>query len=430
MAIEETIPYTLLSLSHFARIMGINPVHFMGAHADDTFPAHGACGDMWPHMAWQDFDKVSHYDLAEMIGKVEWDIAHELGYWPGPVWIEQEVHRMPRHHRRDVMRSGARNVRGERVSVQADFGYFINSGRRAVSRVGAAAVAVVYSDEDTDGFNETATITVATTLTDEREIDAYFADHDGELEWLIRPARSKTLTGGNIVLVYDSWLFIKPSVLSTYPSTTEWAAIDISTNGNFVTTVDVYRQYTDFTQASAVFYWDPEPRSLVANFCTSCSGSGCPACTLISQSGCCFARDSVAGTVVPSPATYNSTTGVWDQVAYDECRDPQQVKLYYRCGKLGRRYLAGRTFEPLDDQWARVIARMTVARLERPFCSCGNLVALTAYLRNDVSFAGQDGSWAVGPALLDNPFGTKRGEIEAWQLVSKLASNKIQGGAF
>ena len=197
LSLAEPLPYTLLSLSGYAQIMGINPVHFMGATASSigVFPIQGgggsnSCNDLWHRYSWQWADSVSHYDLAEAIQQAEYDIARELGYWMAPMWISQEVHQYPRHHRQDVYRVGGRNVRGQMNSIKTNFAKIIAGGRRNVdTKLGTATVAggsLAYTDEDGDGFAETATVELATTLTDETQIKVYFTDTLGAQEWEIR----------------------------------------------------------------------------------------------------------------------------------------------------------------------------------------------------------------------------------------------------
>ena len=38
---------TLLSLDRFAKMFGINPVHFSGAGGSDIFPLKDGCSDVW-----------------------------------------------------------------------------------------------------------------------------------------------------------------------------------------------------------------------------------------------------------------------------------------------------------------------------------------------------------------------------------------------
>jgi hypothetical protein len=73
---------------------------------------------------------------------------------------------------------------------------------------------------------------------------------------------------------------------------------------------------------------------------------------------------------------------------------------------------------------------MATARLDRPFCHCSHVTALGVALRRDLSMANDAGSFSVPFELLSNPFGTKRGEMEAWQFVNKIAKRNLFGGTF
>ena len=156
---RASIP-TLLSLNYYAQIMGINPMHFAGATTDDYFPLRNTCADLWVQESWQFADMVSRESLAQEIDQAETAIANELGWWPAPKWIVQEVHRYPRFYRKDAYRFGGRNVRNQRVGVGCDYGMIISPGQRASSLIEAGAT-VTYTDADGDGFYETATVTVA-----------------------------------------------------------------------------------------------------------------------------------------------------------------------------------------------------------------------------------------------------------------------------
>lgn len=412
------IPYTLLSLPRYAKIMGINPAHFAGAAGTTVFPVSGTCSSVWTRYAWQNSDAISHEDLARAILDAEFEIANYLGYWPGPKWIPNELHQYPRHYRPDIYGNG-RNVRGQFKSLKTKWGKVIQAGRRAVTLLGTATTAggsLAYTDEDGDGFAETATVTMATTLTDVCEIKVYFTDKSGMQEWEIRPYRSKQITGGNAVIRFDSWLFIDPDLLSAYPTEDGIDPIPLST-ASYVSSVDVYREYTDFTVDSAEFYWEPGPFS---GFCTSCGGSGCVACTLTAQGGCVHIRDSFRGFVVPTPSGYDADEDAWVDEAWTECREPDQVKIWYYAGELDDRFLQGYSCEPLSDFLAHPIAWLATARLERPLCACNNVFTLSQDLRKDLAFSGESGSYQVSEEDLANPFGTRKGEIMAWKRISSL----------
>ena len=151
------IPYTLLSISRAARMLGIAPAHFMGATASSltpaVFPTGSACGDVWPRYDWQKSDQVSHESFANAIKDAEEAIAREIGYWPAPMWIAAEQHTFPR----DLFRENIFHVRDVRLfakGIKLNYGRVISGGRRGATLVDNVRVA--YSDEDADGLFETA----------------------------------------------------------------------------------------------------------------------------------------------------------------------------------------------------------------------------------------------------------------------------------
>ena len=421
------IPHTLLSLPRFARMVGIAPLHFAGATAASinpaVFPTGSACGDVWPRYDWQKSDQVSHESLAYAIKDAEESLAREVGYFPAPMWIAGEEVMYPR----DFYREGiyqTRDVRGFRKGLNTRYGRIIGGGRRGVTLIESVTVAggsLVYSDEDSDGFFETATITV-TDVTIDSACDAkvYFTGYDGDQDWEIRPPRSKELSGTTLTIVFDSWLFIDPEVLSSYPTDDGFQAIDLSTITSLVTTVDVYYEYNDHTEASAIFAWEQgEPGCI----CSSCSGSGCPACSDTEQDGCIQVRDPKAGIVSPVPATYSD--GSWSVSAFDICRAPDKVTLYYYAGDQSNEYLRGTSCDPLSDLWAWCIIWIAIARLERPPCSCNRLKNMFDYLREDLSHSLPGSSYFSADDVRTNPFGTHRGEYQAWKRVKHHVGRRL-----
>lgn len=429
--IADALPYTLLSLPRFARIMGINPVHFQGGVGENVFPiGSNACNDVWPRMSWQAGDRVSHEDLAYAIEEAEQDIARVLRHYPAPVWISQEAHKYPKFYRTDLQRLNGVDASGSGVGLQTNWGKVISPGRRAVSLIGTATVAggtLVYSDEDGDGFTETATIVLPTTQTDACELKVYYTGSGGAQEWEIRPERSKEISGGNVTFVFQSWLFINPDLQAEYPTTEGFTAIDLTTTANYVTSVQVYREYTDTTATSARFFWEPEHRGIQA-FCTVCSGAGCPVCSLTYQDGCFHIRDAETGVVVPTTATYDATDGQWEGDNYTVCRDPDEVTLWYYAGSLDEYNLRGSSCRMLSNRLARAIAWLATARLERPLCSCNVVTALSTKLMRDLALAGAE-SYMLNENALDNPFGTRYGEVYAWRYVQNIAEHSMGGVA-
>lgn len=81
----------------------------------------------------------------------------------------------------------------------------------------------------------------------------------------------------------------------------------------------------------------------------------------------------------------------------------------------------------LSYQWAKTIAYLATSRLERPPCDCSPTTTLSIRLMKDIAFTGGDSSFLVDFDILSNPFGTKVGEIYAWNQVSKLGKKIFDG---
>jgi len=432
----EPLASTLLSIHHYARILGINPAHFAGGAGGAVFPVvNNACEDVCPRYSWQASDRVSHEELALEIHNAERDIAAVLGYYPAPMWIEEEVQPYPRPHRRDTYNIGMSNVRGQLKSLKLRWGKFIQGGMRAVSQAEftlptpAVGTGLTYTDTNLDGFIDTATIITGTTLTNAYNIKVYFAGLNGARAWEVRPIRSKTVALGVLTIEIDPWLLIDPDALAALPTTERFTAINLDSvppayPADYVDEVDLYYEYNDSTQPGAILYWEQEPNLL----CSACGGLGCAACSFSSQDGCIHVRDTERGFVAVTPGYYDSDVGAWLREAPSVCRDPDQIKLYYYGGEQSDEWLSGVSIEPLSHYMAQAIAWMATARLERPFCACSNVTSLGNHLKEDLSLSTDQGRF-ISDIILSNPFGTRRGEVQAWQRVSMLVDSAVTGVA-
>ena len=431
------LPRTHLSLEHYRRLLGFNPAYYWQAAGATFFPLVNQCDDIFYQFYWQNESNVSREEIAQAIVEAEADITRVLGYAPAPWWNE-DVYNYPRNFRRDVFEYGMSDNRGFDKSVQLSQGMFIQGGQRATTLIDDA-VTVVYTDEDADGYDETATITAATALTDACEIKCYFAGESAEPDWEIRTPRSVTITGGNVVFVFWAWQLIDPELQQRLTVTTQSTPIDIEAPASYVSTVDVYREYNDFTAASAQFLWERagllQLGLIPAGWCcTSCDGSGCPSCTFVSQDGCIHVKNADGTFVVPVPATYDEDNAQWQRDIPTVCRDPDMVKVWYYAGALSQQYKAGRTCEPLANDLAQAIAWLATARVNRPFCSCNNSLTFPNSpnnLQRDLSFTGSRelGTYTVSQADLENPFGSRVGEVRAWKKVGRMTNSLIVGVA-
>lgn len=420
------IPYTLLSLPRFARMVGLAPLHFAGATASSlnpqVFPSGSTCGDVWPRYDWQKVDQVSHESLAYAIKDAEESLAREVGYFPAPMWIEGEQLMYPRDFYRESIYQ-TKDIRGFSKSIPTKYGKIIQGGVRAVTFIASATVlagSLAYTDNDGDGLFETATITLPVTTSNPCEFKVYFSGTNGQQDWEIRTPRVVDLTGGILTLEFESWLFIEPGLLYAFPTDDGFQAVDMSNVSSLVAAVDVYREYTSSAIPSAYIKWNNGEPGCV---CSTCGGVGCPACSDTSQDGCLQIRDPEAGIVVPVPATYSN--GSWSIAAFDVCRAPDKVELNYLAGDLSNEYLRGTSCDPLSDMWAWCIIWLAIARIERPPCSCSRLKNMFDYLREDLAHSSSAGSYFEGMDMVNNPFGTHRGELMAWKRVKHHMSRRM-----
>lgn len=415
----QPIPWTILSLPRFASIMGIPPMRFYRGMTPGVSPmlfSSGGCDDMWFKYDWQDSDKASWMQLANTILNVEQELANLVGYWPGPMFMIEEEHDYPNPYYPEFKGYGT-NVAGYMKSVDLKYGKVVAAGRRAVTLIGTPKTTsgtLIYSDDDGDGFYETATIRLPTTLTDKNEIKVYYTGTNGEPDWEIRSPRSVKISGGFVTIVFYAWQFINPDLFEDFPTENGLEAIDISTTANYVTSVDVYREYTDSTQASVEFFWETS--------CEFCGGTGCSACSMPSQYGCFHFRNADEGIVALSPATYGS--GQWTVSNWSEGREPDKAILWYRAGAQDQRYLRGYTVEPLSQFWAQIIAYVATARLERPLCGCSNIAALSDKLREEYLLSVPGHSFFVTQEIQECPLGTKWGEVWAWKQIKHAVKDK------
>jgi hypothetical protein len=94
MAIART--RTMLSLDRFANVMGISPVQFNGcgsvqlSSGNQIFPIKNGMESIWPQFDYQATDRVSREQLAVLIRNAEHEISSFLGFYPTPVWVEDE----------------------------------------------------------------------------------------------------------------------------------------------------------------------------------------------------------------------------------------------------------------------------------------------------------------------------------------------------
>lgn len=313
-----------------------------------------------------------------------------LGYYPSPVWTSETIRL-----------GGGRPYQLQRLAAKV--GYLVEFGQRATSLIQASA-AVTYSDTDNDGVDDTATITVASTV-DVDEVQIFFRTADGapgaaDERYQIEPV-SVTASGGNISIRGHRALFVKPSTIWNIPYTptdpnfrTRNYADTASATG-FLTSVDVYRVYNDTTVTGQLIS-DPiwtQGTDLDGNILTSAD-------------------------VRITDAERGRFEVRTDCSAVLNCVGPlEAVRVYYRAGYP---LVNGQ----MDNQLLRGIIRLANANMYRKLCTfCPETADIWEQDRTPAGAAENP----VATRHANNPFGLMKGQVAAWLTV--LARTQPSGGA-
>jgi hypothetical protein len=412
MARAETV--TKLPLSVWAKIMGIHPLHFESVILGE----YPHCSQAIMQHEWQNNDHVSREEIARAIAEAEIKMENYLGYRLAPAWEVDEWNPTTRPFTPEFVKYNSGDIRGYKDVVEADWGYFISGGIKSKELI-LADTTIAYSDADSDGYFETATVTFPTSALDANEISVYYPGKDGDDEWEIRPTNVR-IVAGTATVTFRRELVVLEALLEAFDA--HEIGIEGTENDNFLETVDAYRVYND-PQTQASFLWEP-----LNIMCGTCDGDGCSSCAYSAQSGCLILRGDPRNSIVGySPGTWDSEADVFDYDTWQVNRAPDIVRLYYYAGwrKKDQRYT-----RRMDPQWERCVAYMAASMLDRPPCECTSAnwnkwrqdMVLESGSEDGIPIFREPGSGiGVENGVTDNPFGTRRGEIYAWNRVIQTA---------
>lgn len=414
--------WPLLPLESWRQILGYNPWHFWGLADATIVPVTSKCNSLVYEHEYQGTDQAGRENIRNAILNAEQILFDNLGYWPAPVYSEATLP-WPRYQDHRLERAGRWNARGRWLDVRLNEGKVRACGIEAFTELEDAAV-LVYTDQDGDGLADTFTTSVATTVTNPDEIAVYFQTADRLFEdnwlsarWRIEPVNVSFLMG-TATITGKRWQCVKPSVYEDknhYP-------IDPTVASNFITHVMIYRRYTNMTgqvsstNAQAALIWESRPCSWGCCDSTITGGTTDPASEgwVAGRSGI---RDSENGIVIPAEAVYNAATGLWSALCEctDCCGEPDKVLV---------RYLAGVELDPkgwMPQEWRTLVARLACAELTRRICACDSANREYSNWQFDLARVEGPETYQANLDNFNNPLGTRRGHIYAWQQIQKLA---------
>lgn len=422
-----------LPLYTWFQFMGFNPFHAFGIADTTNLAVDTGCDTLVRRYAWQNSDAAGHAEILEAIDRAETQLLDYLGYAVAPRYTTKTLI-WPRVGDTALVRRGPWDVDGRWLNVPLGEGYVQAIGIESLTVISAAA-AVVYSDADGDGYQDTFTVgPIATTITDTTQIAAYFSaadrftgpDFDAAVgdHWRIQPI-VVTISAGFVTIRGPKQVLAKPlkyeGVTNIGPN-----GLDPAVAANFVTTLDIYQRATNpngttVDTSQAVIVWETEPMAGYTccgstTLSTAFSGSPFDPAAVAQAVGRVGIRDGRRGIVTPAEATYNATTGVWSAWNWTICAEPDRVLI---------RYLAGYPLESsgqMDRKWRRAVAVLAAAELDKPVCGCTQANQRIAYWQFDLArtSGANDEAYGTTQTILECPFGTRRGQWQAWQDVSNL----------
>lgn len=397
MAVTSTV--TKLPLATWARIVGIHPLHFAGISFTPDHRNPNLCDTAYYQWDWQAADRTSREQIAMSILQAEEMIERIVQFRLMPTWETDEYHQTIRNHRREL--GSVLDMTGRRPTVRADWGHFISGGIEKKTLVDTAQAITWSADK------RTGTVTVTVPLgTEACNIEAYYPGEAGADEWQIRPIDvAIAVNGVTATITIKRELAVLPELWDTYNP--RFAVF--LTDADFIDEVDVYTREND-PQTQATLLWEP------GRTCTTCDDGSCGMCSYSAGTACLFLRSQPALSVVGwTPGTWDADDANfnWDCPGY--WWNPDLIRLYYYAGYRAR---AGCARE-MDMNLARAVAALAMTLNDRPACDCSG--EIWEYWREDMAKSSTSSGGVRRNPVLENPFGTMRGAIFAWERVKEYA---------
>lgn len=305
-----------VTLALYAAIIQVNPENlFWGVRRDDD--GNYDCRTYWI--------KPERDEISRMLAEAQIEIEQETRFPVVRRWItgDQQPWSWP---------------------LSAKWNEVFDGGIRATDDIDLDA-AVTHVVDDAEGNPSPSTVTVATAITDVREIKVYYPASlgvEGPIE--IDPSDIDA-DGVNATISIPRCRLVRPALVNN-----PRAGLEYGTPANFLSLVDVIRVYhDDSTQATVVW-----PHQSSACSCNSCT---CPTCGEFVRTACIYPKVPRIGSLDVLPATYSA--GVWTQNLTCLCKIPAHTILNYRAGP-----------QTLSPQARDAVIRLAHAKMPAEPCGC------------------------------------------------------------
>jgi hypothetical protein len=407
----------LLPLYTFFETIGYHPFHAFGIGGTGALRPTSECNDIVRRYAWQSTNAAGLRDVEQAIERAETKLRVYLGFSVAPHYV---VETLPWR--------GGFAPDGRWPTIQATEGEIRAVGVETLSAISANA-AVTYSDTDGDTIDDTFTVSAATTVTDASRIAVYFSSADRFSGWGATSALAPrwrllpvqvTISGGVVTVRGPRQLCVRPILYEGVTNVgTNGLAPDVS--ANFVTTLDIYERYTGVdgttvATSQGVITWETRPCHGWWCCCAACAGDSTDPAAVAQALARVGIRDARTGLLTPAEATYDATSGTWSSSALC-CEAPDRVTL---------RYLAGYPLASdgqMQEPYRTIVAQLAAAELSERLVACDSANRELWRYQFDLARSGganDEQYGAVSAQDLDNPFGTRRGQVMAWKAVKQL----------
>lgn len=368
---------TITPLDTFREILGIDPYRFW----QFDHPDHGEvseCDVLYTHFRYQSSNRIAgRYEFSNALFRAEFSLCDKLGYYIGPMYSENET---------AVIGKVVQPVVYATVpnTFQTKWRHVLRVGKLTWTNISSEAIIIDMSSDEV-----VLTVTGVTGYA-ENEITVCYAN-----EYVrIRPIEV-SISGDTATITIRRWLLANPLLWNSS------VAIDATVAANYVASVDIYRRYIDVTD-QLTLVWRP-----TLSTC-NCELPTCTMCNPQEDTGCAFQGNFLEGTVAYKHAIYSE--GQWIYSTACLYRRPDMVCINYEHGL--------EIDDPLIDYWSQMVVHYAIALIPDMVCGCCDVLNESKYWQEDLSHAASGlGSYMMGQSEAENPFGHRRGAIEAWHAV-------------
>ena len=411
--------YPLLSLEELRESLGYNPFHFWGMK-NETVPSTSSTNNVMKQHPYKKAGVLCREDLKAATLDAENRLKNYLGYSIAPHYITETL-QFPTYPDVRFDRVGYGDSGGRWISIQLKEGFIENLGvmARTLIIIKALDFTTEYLDSDGDTLKDYVKFTVATTVTNPDEIALYYSAGDRIMslplseEHRIKPI-SVSISGGVATIQVRAWQMVKPIKHEGFDT----EDLDPAVAGNFLSTVDVYRVYTNtagttVNDCQVKLIWETRPYPSYAQPAQNAEDPSATASAMARGT----LRNGKLGIIGIGEAVYDSGSGEWIKTSIPD--------LVYPPDRLEVRYKAGYPLENgrVASLFKTVDFRMAIAELSRPAAAARDQNSEIATWQFDMARTGGANSEAYGAISMEdlaNPFGTRRGHVYAWKEVKAL----------